>query len=198
MQEPLPMNNFGPFSGAGIYLIYYCGEFEAYAPLSIANAEAFVTPIYVGKAIPEGGRIGGFTDRSETSDALYSRLRKHARKIQSTGLNIDHFFFRYLALDDVFIPLGENVIIDKYRPLWNVAVSGFGNNPIGSGRMNQRPSRWDVLHPPQDEGVAERMLNHPNAPKLEDVLGGIRDYFAGRPMPVQEGGEVGSSDSNQG
>lgn len=47
------------FLGAGIYAIYYRGPFEAYGPLSPRNKEASTWPIYVGKAIPKGGRKRG-------------------------------------------------------------------------------------------------------------------------------------------
>lgn len=191
------MNNIGNFTGAGIYIIYYRGGLkdsdDPYRPLSEENAKDFVKPIYVGKAIPKGGRIGGFRDESAKSSALSSRLRKHANKIKGTSLDINYFFFRYLALDDVFIPLGENVIIDKYRPLWNVAVSGFGNNPLGAGRENQKPSRWDVLHPVK--GYEDKIRSRKGAPKLSDVLSKVQDYFAGKSFPVIL--EDGSDEENE-
>lgn len=47
------------FEGAGIYAIYYFGDFPAYTPLASANAEGTCEiPIYVGKADPAGGRKG--------------------------------------------------------------------------------------------------------------------------------------------
>ncbi len=39
--------------GAGVYAIYYTGDFPAYRPVAAANRnDAFRQPIYVGKAIP--------------------------------------------------------------------------------------------------------------------------------------------------
>lgn len=43
--EPLPPE---PFEGAGIYAIYYLGDFEAYRPLAEINREKLEAPIYVG------------------------------------------------------------------------------------------------------------------------------------------------------
>ena len=50
-------------SGAGVYVIYYTGPLRAYAPVAKANAGGnFSKPIYVGKAIPKGGRKGGLAE----------------------------------------------------------------------------------------------------------------------------------------
>lgn len=44
-------------------------------------------------------------------------------------------------------PLGESLLISRFRPLWNVIVEGFGNNPTGGPRESQKRSPWDTLHP---------------------------------------------------
>ncbi len=45
--------------GAGVYVIYYDGPFPAYRPITRAlNDGDLVRPIYVGKAIPQGGAQG--------------------------------------------------------------------------------------------------------------------------------------------
>lgn len=66
--------------------------------------------------------------------------------------NLDPLDFRcrWLVLDPVWIGLTEQVLISEYRPLWNVVVDGFGNNDSGKGRINQRRSQWDTLHPGRD------------------------------------------------
>jgi hypothetical protein len=43
--------------------------------------------------------------------------------------------------------LGESLLIEKTKPLWNVVVDGFGNHDPGSGRHNQQVSSWDTIHP---------------------------------------------------
>jgi hypothetical protein len=135
--------------GAGVYAIYYRGSFPHYAPISLANKKEWRQPVYVGKAIPAGGRKGGvIKSTSATGSAISSRLRKHSESIQTTeNLNISDFKVRYIVLDDIWIPLGENVLIRSTQPLWNIALEGFGINDPGKGRQNQKRSPWDVLHP---------------------------------------------------
>jgi len=80
--------------------------------------------------------------------AMYRRLCQHAESIrQTTNLIVEDFRCRYLVVDDIWIPLGESLLIRKFRPLWNVVIDGFGNHAPGSGRYNQQRSPWDVLHP---------------------------------------------------
>jgi hypothetical protein len=52
-----------------------------------------------------------------------------------------------LVVDDIWIPLGESLLIEKTKPLWNVVVDGFGNHAPGKGRPEQQLSSWDTLHP---------------------------------------------------
>ena len=104
-------------------------------------------PIYVGKAVPPGARKGGFGLGEDPGQALYKRLDEHAKSLQlANDLSIDDFWCRYLVVDDIWIPLGESLLIEMYAPLWNRVVDGFGNHDPGSGRYNQRRSAWDSLH----------------------------------------------------
>lgn len=136
-----------PFEGAGIYAIYYLGDFDAYSPLAGINRERLEAPIYVGKADPKGGRRGGDFD-APTGTALSDRLRKHSVSIsQAQNLNLDDFRCRYLVLDDVWVRMAERMLISWYRPVWNVVVDGFGNNDPGGRRATQYRSPWDTLHP---------------------------------------------------
>jgi hypothetical protein len=71
-----------PFNGAGIYAIYYTGDFQAYRPLAAKNTHGkFEAPIYVGKAVPPGTRKGNFGLDAEPGPALYKRLQEHAESI---------------------------------------------------------------------------------------------------------------------
>lgn len=47
----------------------------------------------------------------------------------------------------LFVPMAEQLMIQTYRPVWNLVIDGFGNNDPGGGRYNQDRSRWDTLHP---------------------------------------------------
>ncbi|MCX6937349.1 MAG: Eco29kI family restriction endonuclease [Verrucomicrobia bacterium] len=149
LEEPArPLSNLAAFNGAGIYAIYYHGDHEAYAPLVRINKKAATHPIYVGKAIPAGGRKGLSADASAHSSALYNRLREHADSLQCVpALDLGHFACRHLVVDDIWIPLAESLMIQRYRPLWNLVVEGFGNHDPGSGRYGGQRPLWDVMHP---------------------------------------------------
>jgi len=143
-----PLKEVPSFNGAGVYAIYYKGSFPLYAKISASNKTAFVQPIYAGKAVPEGARKGGLGVDVPIGDYLQKRLNEHRKSIEAAeNLDIGDFYCRFLVVDDIWIPLGESLLIEKTRPLWNMIVDGFGNHDPGSGRHNQQRSMWDVLHP---------------------------------------------------
>lgn len=138
-KEPLPPSLF---IGAGVYAVYYEGIMPLYA--NIDNER----PLYVGKAVPSGARKGNVGDGLNQGTALYSRLKQHADSVSmAENLRLCDFRCRYLAVDDIWIPLAETLLIEKFRPVWNVAVDGFGNHDPGKGRYSQRRSAWDTIHP---------------------------------------------------
>lgn len=150
-QTPVQLGSIGRFAGAGVYVIYYTGEFDAYANLREWNSGdlGLHVPIYVGKAVPTGGRKGNVDpDVSARGSALFNRLDEHRKSIdQATNLNIEDFWCRYLVVDDIWIPLGESLLIQRHRPLWNSLVDGFGNHDPGAGRHRGARPSWDTLHP---------------------------------------------------
>jgi len=147
-QEIYSLKDLKPFVGAGIYAIYYKGNFPLYKKISEKNKKKFIQPIYAGKAIPEGGRKGGFGLDVPVGEYLYKRLNEHKKSIEAANnLDIGDFYCRYLVVDDIWIPLGESLLIENSKPLWNVVIDGFGNHDPGKGRHNQQMSNWDVLHP---------------------------------------------------
>lgn len=98
--------------------------------------------------MPAAARKGGFGLDVSPGTVLYSRLAEHAESIQCTeNLNLGDFFCRYLAVDDIWIPLGENLLIEMFNPVWNRLVDGFGNHDPGSGRYLGKMPAWDALHP---------------------------------------------------
>lgn len=179
-RKPLRLRDASDISGAGVYAIYYTGEFEPYRPISELNAnDAFKQPIYVGKAIPKGGRKGGITADASKGRALGERLGQHANSInEATNLNIDDFYVRHLVVDDVWIPLGENMLIETFEPVWNRAIDGFGNKDPGRRRSRQYKSPWDILHPGRK--FAEKLGDSSVTPTF--LTQRIADYFAGRPL----------------
>lgn len=100
-------------------------------------------PIYIGKAIPSGGRKGLADPKiSAKGKKLFERLEIHRKSIEAAeNLKLSDFCCRYLVVDDVWIPLGESLLIQRHRPIWNSLIDGFGNNTPGKYRFTgARPS----------------------------------------------------------
>jgi hypothetical protein len=172
------------FSGAGIYAIYYVGAYEHYAAVAAKNREdRWEWPIYVGKAVPKGARKGGFGLEAATGTVLYDRLREHARSIeQAENLALADFCCRYLVVDDIWILLGEALLIETFMPIWNKVIDGFGIHDPGSGRAGQQRSRWDVLHP----GRPFAMRLQGSVRSGEEIIRNLRRYLAGEDAEIVE------------
>ncbi|MGX1614790.1 Eco29kI family restriction endonuclease [Micromonospora chalcea] len=138
---PLP-----EFRGAGLYALYWAGNFPLYERLKNTHV-----PLYVGKAEAGSSRYGYAPDYEESK--LWDRILKHSKSIQEVegssdaNIRLSDFRVRYLPLDDAWIVLGERALLRQYRPvLWNSFLDGFGSNPPGAARKNARSS-WDTIHP---------------------------------------------------
>jgi len=162
-----------PFIGAGIYALYYTGDFSAYRRIAEQNAhDAWAKPIYVGKAVPAGARRGGYGLGESPGEVLYRRLREHAASIQqATNLSLGDFTCRYLVVDDIWIPLAESLLISMFIPLWNYYLDGFGNHDPGAGRYNQQRSAWHEIHPGRPWAARLR----PNLRSQTDILQRIEE-----------------------
>ena len=138
-----------PFIGAGVYAIYYSGSFPAYERLSKVNSDGkFNCPIYVGKAVPPGARKGGHGLEVEHGRALYKRIVEHSESVKSArNLESTDFYCRFLVVDDIWIPLAEAMLIERFKPVWNRVLDGFGNHDPGKGRHQGMMPQWDCLHP---------------------------------------------------
>ncbi len=145
-KPPTPLHETTPFEGSGVYAIYYTGNLAFYR--SVAGEECR-TPIYVGKAVPTGGRKGEVDDEPDASGRqLYRRLMDHARSIdQAENLQLTDFRCRYLVVVTVWITLAERFLITHFRPVWNTVIDGFGNHAPGAGRAGTKKPLWDILHP---------------------------------------------------
>jgi len=179
-RAPVPLTGVSDAKGAGIYVIYYVGGFQAYEPIQSKNLNgAFAQPIYVGKAIPKGGRKGGLTADASKGRALADRLVQHATSVeQASNLDADDFLVRHLVVDDIWIPLGENMLIETFKPLWNRAIDGFGNKDPGNRRATQYRSPWDVLHP--GRAFSTKLAESPLT--IDFLERRVSDYLAGRPL----------------
>ena len=110
---------------------------------------------------------------------MADRLSQHLRSIdEARNLNLSHFSVRFLMVDDIWIPLGENMLIEQFRPIWNRAIDGFGNKDPGRRRATQYKSPWDVLHPGRK--FAEKLAD--GGLTLDFLEVRVADYFGGRPM----------------
>jgi len=156
------------FFGVGIYAIYYFGEDPLYNLISEYNRTSKIGwPLYVGKAIPKGGRKGVFS-QEDKSTSLFDRLRKHSKTIaEVNNLDLEDFKCKYLTIDSIWIPLGEQLLIDKYKPLWNSSVDGFGNNDPGGRRYSGAIPDWHLLHP--GVGWVKRMDDYSESPNVESL-----------------------------
>ena len=143
--SPLPPE---PFIGAGVYVIYYIGSFSAYGQLSAVNRDGqFRCPIYVGKAVPAGARKGGLGLDVAHGQALYKRLPEHAESIKAVqNIDIFDFYCRFLVVDDIWIPLAESMLIERFKPVWNRVLDGFGNHDPGKGSSRIRTHMYTNLY----------------------------------------------------
>ncbi|MDT8370213.1 MAG: Eco29kI family restriction endonuclease [Longimicrobiales bacterium] len=152
MRQPVhPLPPEETFPGSGIYAIYMLHPLDPYTRLADYNdpsSDRFDWPVYVGKAVPHGSRKGGVEFEAGTGRAIYTRLRQHGNSVAAaTNLDEENFRCRFLVTAPVWIRLAESVVIDRYQPVWNAVLDGFGNHDPGGRRATQHRSKWDVLHP---------------------------------------------------
>ena len=84
----------------------------------------------------------------EHGQALYKRLSEHTESLRVvTNLDLEDFYCRLLVVEDIWIPLAESMLIERYKPVWNNVLCGFGNHDPGSGRYSGKMPQWDCLHP---------------------------------------------------
>lgn len=179
--EPLPPAD--AFLGAGVYAIYYTGDFPEYRDIAERNRRGqYGCPIYVGKVIPAGARRGALGVGLSPGRALFNRLAEHAQGVEEcANLERKDFMCRYLVVDDIWIPLGESLLIRRFVPIWNTTLDGFGNHDPGSGRYNQKRSPWDVVHP----GRAWAMRCRENPRSRGDWLSDISAALAAMPPAAE-------------
>ncbi|MGI8688682.1 MAG: Eco29kI family restriction endonuclease [Thermomicrobiales bacterium] len=190
------LHSLNAFRGAGIYAIYYLGDFPAYQPLAARNRDGqFTAPIYVGEAVHRGASTGRGRENRTVGIPLFDRLGQHRTSImQATNLDVTDFYCRYLVTHDVWIPLGETVLIERFQPLWNIYVRGFGNkNPGGRRQTGERPM-WDTIHP----GRPWATNMPPNRQSETQILERIRQALGGAPVaPLPEDEVAAEAESDR-
>jgi len=158
--------------GAGVYLLYYRGNFEPYQTFRESNlTDSPKLPIYVGKADRKGMRKGFKFDPPQAHE-ISGRLRAHVNSITlAENLELSDFVCRYLSVEDSFIGLAESILVSIFDPLWNRILDGFGNNPTGSPREGQAISKWDQFHTGRQRGTG---LSRVGLPALSQQ---VTQYF---------------------
>ncbi|MER6514513.1 Eco29kI family restriction endonuclease [Nonomuraea sp. NPDC001636] len=194
--ERQPVHRLPPptFFGPGLYALYYVGDFDLYAPLAeVCRRQAGpdsldvgpgAIPIYVGKAAASGSRHGNVQGAKDKT--LHLRIGKHLRSIEAaqSTLKASDFRVRYLRVRDIWIPLGEYGLLQRYTPVWNKVLDGFGNNDPGKGRYDQARSPWDTLHP--GRSWAKKLAPHPQPQDVHEDRVRLAIAAITRHQPVPE------------
>lgn len=166
------------FDGAGVYALYYDGDFPAYAPLAEVNrANPGDWAIYIGKAEAENARKGEPNQANLLhGPKLYKRIQDHRKSIaQAENLDVEDFLVRALPVAPTWVPLAEVISIRMHQPVWNKIVDGLGNHDPGSGRYKGARPRWDTLHPGRP--WAEKLQAHVES--AEDISRQIETFLYG-------------------
>ncbi len=169
-QERHALGSVARFYGSGVYAIYYCGPFKAYAPIKGKD-----TPIYVGKADPPTPAAKTYI---EQGPKLASRLAEHAKSVRaaSSTLKIDDFDCRYLVVQSGWQRSAEDYLLRYFMPIWNQAVCyGFGKHGDDPGTRRNQRSPWDTLHPGRI--WATREGNTANDQSPNDITKRIAEHF---------------------
>lgn len=143
-QKRHPLAKIPDFYGAGVYAIYYTGDFEPYRHLSGADH-----PIYIGKADPDDHSA---KDAVGQGTKLSMRLAEHAKSIRKAASTIDlnDFECRFLIVQSGFQKSAESYLIEFFKPIWNSEQKicfGLGKHGDSSDTRSNKRSPWDTMHP---------------------------------------------------
>ncbi len=132
------------FYGAGVYAIYYRGDYGPYAALKEKDH-----PIYVGKADPGNPSA---KDAIGQGTKLSARLNEHARSIRKAHATLDIMDFdcRFLIVQTGFQKSAEDYLINFFKPIWNSETKicfGLGKHGDSSETRVNKRSPWDTMHP---------------------------------------------------
>jgi hypothetical protein len=87
-QTAHPLGGVPSFEGAGVYVIYYTGDYEPYKSIVQKNkGRKWRQPIYVGEAARKGGRKGGVLAVGPAGKVLLSRLKNHVDPIRGVRIS---------------------------------------------------------------------------------------------------------------
>lgn len=183
-QDKFPLLDLPAFYGAGVYALYYEGDYAPYRPL--AGSE---NPIYVGKADPE--EPSAKTPRLQ-GPKLHRRLKEHLRSIcraaedDARTLNPADFRCRFLVVQSGWQIAAENYLINLFQPIWNdeirlcFGIGKHGDSPDTRGNLR---SPWDTLHPGRKWAYRNKSDGSAikDAKPKEVIFSEIADHFAKNP-----------------
>jgi hypothetical protein len=163
-----PLADLKPFFGAGVYALYYRGDFAHYGKISKSES-----PIYIGqaKSVSPDARTP-----VEQDIRLYNRLKEHRANIINAKdtLNIDDFDYRALVVQSGWESTAEEYLISLFKPIWNREMRilyGFGKHGDSAGTRANKRSPWDTLHPSRkwagDERLSDKLTLEQISYKLE-------------------------------
>ena len=168
-----------PFYGSGVYAIYYHGHSEsAYRLLSRTE-----TPIYVGKADPANPQAETIEEQGQ---ALWKRIREHAKNISKTKLDISDFYYRASPIQTVMQASVEDFMIRLFKPIWNKEIKicfGIGKHGDSAATRANKRSPWDTMHPGRRwaEGTTADQM------KRSDIESRIHEHLqANPPIPSRD------------
>ena len=175
LKDKLPLESVTerPFSGSGVYAIYSSGDWEpAYVPLSHSE-----TPIYIGKADPKTTYA---PDSESQGQALYLRLREHAKNMRRANLDLKNFTCRTAVIQSGMQYSVENFLIHLFKPIWNKEVGichGLGKHGDSAKTRANRRSPWDTMHPGREwaDGSASDQTSR------DEIVAKIETHFANFP-----------------
>lgn len=173
-QDRHPLAAIPDFYGAGVYAIYYKGDFPPYANLSGTDH-----PIYVGKADPDNQAA---KDAVSQGTKLSGRLNEHGKSIRkaTSTLSIDDFECRFLIVQTGFQKSAEDYLINFFKPIWNSETKicfGLGKHGDSSETRGNKRSPWDTLHPGRE--WADASTENQKAPEV--ILQQIASHLAAHP-----------------
>jgi hypothetical protein len=177
--------NVERFYGAGVYALYYNGDFKAYRGISKKEH-----PIYVGKADPADPSSKTAFDQG---DRLSNRLNEHRKNIAkaTSTLKLEDFEYRAVVVQTGYQTAAENYLIPLFKPIWNNETNicyGLGKHGDDPGTRANLRSPWDTMHPGRDwayrdpkmkdarpaekiaKDIVEHLAKYPPLASVEEIL----------------------------
>ena len=75
--------------------------------------------------------------------------------------------------------MGETLLIERFKPVWNQVLDGFGNHDPGAGRYNGLRPLWDVLHP--GRSWADKCAKRSDTPA--ELSARVAEFLKNNPPP---------------